>query len=55
VGLNENVEVEGRGKADRLRRVLEDCIWPWVPPEVLGKPVSKAEVERILGFGPDGV
>jgi len=39
----------------RLRRLLEDEIWPLIPPEELGRPLSKEEQEEILGFGPDGV
>lgn len=39
----------------RLRRLLEDEIWPLIPPDELGKPLSKEEQEDILGLGPDGV
>ena len=39
----------------RMRRVLEEEIWPLLPPEELGKPISKEEQEEILGFGPEGV
>ncbi|MGW4401234.1 type II toxin-antitoxin system VapB family antitoxin [Amycolatopsis nivea] len=39
----------------RLRRMLEEEIWPLIPPEKLGKPLSKEEEEDILGFGPEGV
>lgn len=39
----------------RMRRLLEEEIWPLLPPEELGKPISKEEQEEILGFGPDGV
>lgn len=42
------------GKAERLRRLLEDHIWPSIPPEVRGKPITKQEREEILGYGPDG-
>lgn len=44
---------ESRG--ERLRRLLEDEIWPQVPLGERGKPLSKAERESILGIGPDGV
>jgi len=37
------------------RRFLEEEIWSQVPPEDLGKPITKAEREEILGYGPDGV
>lgn len=39
----------------RLRRLLEDEIWPQIPPGVLGKPISREEREEILGYGPEGV
>jgi antitoxin VapB len=41
-------------RAARIRRVLEEEIWPLVPAEVRGKPISKAEREEILGYGPEG-
>jgi antitoxin VapB len=34
---------------------FERHIWSKVPPDVLGKPVTKEEREEILGYGPDGV
>lgn len=42
--------VQDRGAA--LQRLLEDEIWPQVPPEALGIPLSRGEV---LGYGPEGV
>ena len=42
------------GKRERLLRLLESRIWPSIPADVLGKPVSKAEREAILGYGPGG-
>lgn len=42
-------------RGERLRRVLEEEIWPLVPDDVRGKPITKAEREEILGYGPDGV
>ncbi len=39
----------------RLLRLLECRIWPGVPASVRGRQTTKAEVEEILGFGPDGV
>ena len=39
----------------RLRRFLEEEIWPLVPADHLGRPITRAEQEEILGFGPDGV
>ena len=42
-------------RADRLRRFLEAELWPAVPPDVLGRSLTKAEEEAILGYGADGV
>ncbi len=39
---------------DQLTRLLEEEIWPLLPPEELGRPLTKAEREEILGIGPDG-
>jgi antitoxin VapB len=39
-----------RQREERLTRFLEEEIWPLMPPDQLGKPVSKAEREEILGF-----
>jgi antitoxin VapB len=39
----------------RLRRLLEEEIWPNIPETVRGKPISKEEREDILGYGPEGV
>lgn len=35
--------------------IMEDEIWPQIPDELLGETISKAEEEKILGFGEDGV
>jgi len=43
-----------RQREERLIRFLEEEIWPLVPPDQLGKPVSKAEREELLGFGEYG-
>lgn len=40
-------------RAERLRRALETEIWPLLPPGDRG-PITKAEREAILGYGPDG-
>jgi antitoxin VapB len=44
-----------RDRAEALRRLLEDEIWPQIPEGVLGQPVTKKEREAILGYGPEGV
>jgi antitoxin VapB len=42
-------------RARRLNDLLEGEIWPQVPPEVLGRPISRKQREAILGYGPEGV
>jgi len=39
----------------RLQRFMEDEIWALIPPDQLGEPITKAEREEILGYGPQGV
>jgi antitoxin VapB len=40
---------------EELQQWLETEIWSQVPDELLGRGLSKAEREEILGYGPDGV
>ena len=48
--------VEGAdNRAARIQRVLEGEIWPAIPDDVLGGRISRAEEERILGYGEEGV
>jgi antitoxin VapB len=42
-------------RARRLADLLEGEIWPQVPADVLGKPISREQREAILGYGPEGV
>ncbi len=49
------VERTARERRQRLLRFLSDEAWPQVPAELLGSAPSKAERERILGYGPEGV
>jgi hypothetical protein len=44
-----------KGKPKSMQEWLEKEIWPRIPEEERGKPLTKAEIEDILGFGPDGV
>ncbi len=39
----------------RLRRFLEEEVWPLVPEDMMGKPLSKEEEEDILGLGEFGI
>lgn len=38
-----------------LQRFLEEEIWPQIPPSERQAELTKADREKILGFGPDGV
>jgi antitoxin VapB len=42
-------------RVGRLQDFLEREVWPVVPPEVLGRPLTREEEDRILGYGPEGV
>ena len=44
----------GKPKRD-IGRFLAMHVWPTIPADVLGREVTKAEVEEYLGFGPGGV
>ena len=44
-----------RDRSEELRRFLVEEAWPQVPPDVLGKPLTRAEREEILGYGTEGV
>ena len=44
-----------RRQKGRLRRFLEEEVWPTVPPRVFGRKITKKEREAILGYGRDGV
>ena len=41
-------------RGDALRRFLEQEVWPQIPPDLLGKGISREEREAILGYGPEG-
>lgn len=41
-------------RAARLRRFLEQEVWPLVPPDQVGRPLARDEEDRILGYGPHG-
>lgn len=51
--LARDQDVEQRVR--RLRRLFEEEIWPQIPEDVRGMPpITKAEREEILGYGPEG-
>lgn len=54
----ERLELERNSGRPRRRgdllRFLETQIWPQIPEDLRGKPITKAEREEILGYGPEG-
>ena len=52
----ERLSVQSGRRQSTLRRFLEDEVWPRIPPEVRDQPpMTKAEREDLLGYGPEGV
>jgi antitoxin VapB len=50
--------LRNRSAADRRARVLkflEKKIWPTLPKSQLGRRLTRAEEDDILGYGPEGV
>jgi antitoxin VapB len=45
----------GGDREQLLRALLEEEIWPSLPPEMLGQAPSAEEQEAILGYGRGGV
>jgi antitoxin VapB len=45
----------GEGRPQSIQKWLETEIWPRIPEKERGKPLTKKEVEDILGYGPEGV
>ncbi len=58
-----NDEVEGRvaelaadtGETRTVLTWLRTEVWPTLPPDQLGQPISREEEAGILGYGPEGV
>jgi antitoxin VapB len=48
-------QVGGQGRGERLRRFLTQEVWPTVPPEELGRRMTREEEDALLGYGPQGV
>jgi antitoxin VapB len=50
--------LRGRTQDERRRRVvdfLKTKVWPTVPKKHLGRRLTRAEEDEILGYGPEGV
>ena len=45
----------GRRKTAQVLDFLENEIWSGIPRKLLGRPVTKKQRERILGYGRGGV
>jgi len=39
----------------RLLRMLKSKVWPSIPKKELGRRLTQAEEDAILGYGPEGV
>jgi antitoxin VapB len=48
------VHVGGKARRESLLEFMEREIWPQIPPELLGRGITREEREEILGIGPDG-
>jgi antitoxin VapB len=42
------------GGRKSLRDYMEQNVWPMVPPDELGRVLSREEEDQILGCGPEG-
>ncbi len=42
------------GGRKSLREYMEQNVWPMVPPNELGRVMSRGEEDQILGYGPEG-
>ena len=52
------LRLKGRSTEDRrarLIRFLEKKVWPTLPKAEIGRRLTRAEEDEILGFGPSGV
>ncbi|HEV7670312.1 MAG TPA: protein transcription factor [Thermoanaerobaculia bacterium] len=46
--------VRGGDRKAQIRHWLETEVWPQIPAEALGRRLSRAEEDEILGYGPAG-
>ncbi len=53
--LDRSAEPSSADRAAHLAAFLERDVWPFIPADALGQAPSKAERERILGYGDEGV
>jgi len=50
-----SLQVVRTNRQAALMEFLERQVWPVIPPDQLGKRITKAEKEELLGYGPEGV
>jgi antitoxin VapB len=50
-----SLRVAGDSRSTRLKGFLERELWPLVPREELGRRLTRAQEEAILGYGESGV
>jgi antitoxin VapB len=50
----ERIETSVEERIQRITERLERDVWSKLPPGTRGKPISQAEQDEILGYGPDG-
>ncbi|HEY4640219.1 MAG TPA: type II toxin-antitoxin system VapB family antitoxin [Thermoanaerobaculia bacterium] len=48
-------EPSNKQRLEHLMDFLRREVWPTIPPENRGRPLTKKERERILGYGKHGV
>jgi antitoxin VapB len=48
-------QVTQRDSKKKLQTFLEREVWPVVPRKLIGKRLSRAEEDRILGLGKEGI
>jgi antitoxin VapB len=54
-GLKRKLDYDPKESDEAFEYFLETEIWPLIKPENLGKTITKAEREELLGYGPGGV
>lgn len=48
------VVADAKARLEVIRRLLENEIWPQIPPEMIGQAPTKKEREEILGISEEG-
>jgi len=49
------LELREEPRRRRVRRFLEEEVWPKIPAGVRGRRLTREEEDEILGYGPEGV